>query len=159
MSGFVNSSQLFESFVPVYDTVPESWEDGRAFLVEHLKKISNAVNAREIGYFLDEELLSGKQFYPGASANVQQFRSILRKVVNCSPLVAGVNTFPHGITVDINFTLIQMFAAASDATTPFDSEPIPNGADALSMDNTNIYITVADNWDRANTTIEYIQEL
>jgi hypothetical protein len=54
-------SQEFESYVPVYDTVPEQWEDARAFLVEQLKKISNAVNVREIGWLLDEELLSGKR--------------------------------------------------------------------------------------------------
>jgi len=63
----MNSSQIFESYVPVYDAVPEDWESARQFLVEHLKKISNAVNAREISFFLDEELLSGKQFIPSAN--------------------------------------------------------------------------------------------
>jgi len=90
-----DQAQFLESFVPVYDAVPEKWEDAREFLVEHLKKISNAVNAREICWFLDEELLSGKLFIPSASnptGEQQQFRSVLRIVVNVSPLVAGANS-------------------------------------------------------------------
>jgi hypothetical protein len=55
-------SQVYESYVPVYDSVPEKWEDARQFLVEQLKKISNAVNNREIGYYINDQILSGKQF-------------------------------------------------------------------------------------------------
>ncbi len=40
------SSQEFESFVPVYDVVPDDWNDARPFLVEILKKITNGLNAR-----------------------------------------------------------------------------------------------------------------
>lgn len=158
------SSQQLESFVPVYDYIPEKWEDAKAQLSEQLKRIANAINVREIGWFLDEELLSGKQFFPGAMASAistsseRQFRSIFRKVIPCSPLVPGVNPFNHGITVDANFTLMQMYAAASNTTAPFASEPIPNGADTITMDQTKIYITVAAGWDRANAVIEYIQE-
>ena len=45
-------SQTLESYVPVYDVVPEKWEEARPFLVEQLKKISEGVNTREIGFFL-----------------------------------------------------------------------------------------------------------
>lgn len=154
------SSQQFESFVPVYDAIPEKWEEARQFLVEHLKKIANAVNAREIGFFLDEELLSGKAFIPGTTApgdNPGQFRSILRKVVDCSPLVAGTNTFAHGITVDANFTLIQLYAAATDNVALL-SEPIPNGADTITMNVTNFVITSAAAWPICFVTCEYTQE-
>lgn len=80
-------SQEFESYVPVYDTIPEKWEDARAFIVEQLKKISTAVNIREIGWLLDQELLSGKAFIPGSNniisgGSSQTFRSVLRKVVS-----------------------------------------------------------------------------
>ena len=160
MSTPVDSQQL-DSFVPVYDTVPEKWEEARQFLVEHLKKISNAVYAREIGFFLDEELLSGKAFIPGATVpgnNPGQFRQVLRKVVNCSPLIIGANTFAHGITVDANFTLVQLFAAATNHMA-LTSEPIPNGADTITMDATNLTITVAAAWDTAFCIAEYLQEL
>lgn len=157
-------SQQLESYVPVYDVVPDQWEDAKGFITEQLKRISNAVNIREIGFFLDEELLSGKAFVPGITApgdNPGQMRQVLRKVVNCSPLVPGLNTFPHGIVVDNNFTLVQMFAAATEYPTSSTAtaEPIPNGVDTLSIDSTNIYITVAANWNICWTTLEYLQEV
>lgn len=156
-------SQVFESYVPVYDAIPEKWEDGRVFLVEQLKKISTAVNIREIGWYLDEELLSGKAFIPGTNnildgGTSQQFRSILRKVIVFPGLTVGVNLQTHGITVDANFSLIQLFGAATNATA-FTGEPIPNGGDTISYDATNIIITVAANYTRAFAIIEYIQEL
>lgn len=156
-------SQNFESYVPVYDTVPEKWEDARPFLVEQLKKISNSVNIREIGWYLDEELLSGKAYIPSAGQMAagetsQQYRQIFRKVIVFPSLIAGVNTQPHGITIDGNFTLIQLFASATDAVA-FTGEPVPNGADTLSYDATNIYITTALAYTRGVAVIEYLLEL
>jgi hypothetical protein len=156
------NDQQFESYVPVYDSVPDKWEDARQFLVEHLKKISNAINVREIGFLLDEELLSGKQFIPVASmsgtnsSNSQQFRSVLRKVIDCSPLVAGANVFPHGITNDANLTNIQFWLSATNSTTLQDitlvsPDVIVNGA--------NINATSPGAYDRAFFFWEYTQEI
>jgi len=113
-------SQVLESFVPVYDAIPDKWEDARPFLVEQLKKISDGVNARTIGFYLDEELLSGNAFYPSATElsngeTSQQFRTILRKVINTGQLPnAGTTRTPHGITFDNNFQLIRGFLSATD---------------------------------------------
>ena len=156
------SSQEFESYVPVYDTVPEKWEDARQFLVEHLKKISNAVNIREIGFFLDEELLSGKQFIPSAamlgqnSSNSQQFRTVLRKVINVSPLVAGANVIPHGIVFNGDFTLINLWVSATNSTIFIAiTMTYPN----VTIDAVNINITSPGAFDRAFAFVEYIQEI
>jgi hypothetical protein len=156
-----NDSQIFESYVPVYDAVPEKWEDAREFLVEHLKKISNAVNIREIGWYLDEELLSGKQFIPSnAMALVQGTaplaRTILRKVVDCSPLAVGANTFAHGIVFDSNFTLIDLWVAATNSGTLI-AQLITDSN--VTLDNIDINITSPGAFDRAFCVIEYIQEL
>jgi len=156
-------SQNFESFLPTYDVVPEKWEDARPVFVEELKKHANAINVRDIGFYLDQELLSGRAFIPGLNiatdgGSSQQFRSILRKVITFPGLTAGVNTQPHGIFVDANFSLIELYAAATNATT-LTGEPIPNGADTISYTSTNIVITVAANWDRCWAVIHYIQEL
>lgn len=156
-------SQNLESFVPAYDVAPQTWEEGRAFIVEQLKQLANAVNVREIGFFLDQELLSGKSFIPGINNMVdggssQVFRTILRKVITFPGLTIGVNTQPHGLMVDANFSLIQLFGAATNAVA-FTGEPIPNGADTISYDATNIIITVAAAYTRAWAVIEYIQEL
>jgi hypothetical protein len=154
-------SQNFESYVAVYDAIPEKWEEARPMLVEQLKNVSNAVNIRTIGWYLDEELLSGNQFIPGVTIkgnNPGVFRSILRKVIDFSPLSIGLNSEPHGIQVDANFTLIELYAAATNSAT-LTGEPIPNGIDTITYDSININITVATAYDRAFATIHYIQEL
>jgi hypothetical protein len=154
-------NQNLESFVPVYDALPEKWEDARGYVVEQLKQISNGVNIRTIGWYLDTELLSGNAFYPGTfnsdNQSPQQYRTILRKVIPFGALIIGLNQRPHGITFDNNFTLIELYAAAT--RTGALAEPIPNGADTINMDPTNINITVAAAWDRCNAVIHYIQEL
>jgi hypothetical protein len=156
-------SQNLESYVPVYDAAPKTWEEGMPFIVEQLKKLANAVNAREIGFFLDQELLSGKSFIPGVNiasdgGSSQQFRTILRKVITFPGLTIGLNQQPHEIVIDSNFSLIQLFASATNATA-LTGEPIPNGADTISYDATNINITVAAAYTRCWAVIEYIQEL
>jgi len=158
-----SENQILEAYVPVYDVIPEKWEEARPIIVEQLKKVSNSINVREIGFFLDEELLSGKAFIPGIAATEtggtsQVFRSILRKVIEFPGLAVGVNTQPHGITIDANFSLIQLFGAATDAAA-MTGEPIPNGADTISYTATDIVITVASAYTRAWAVIEYIQEL
>lgn len=157
------SSQEFESYLPVYDAIPEKWEDARGFLVENLKKISNAVNVREIGFFLDEELLSGKQFIPTAqmagtdSGNSQQFRTVLRKVVDVGPLVAGLNAgVTHGIIFDANFTLISLWVSGTNSGT-LTARTI-SGNDVL-MNALQLVITSPQAFDRAYAMIEYIQEV
>ncbi len=156
-------SQQLESYVPVYDVAPEQWEEARPFIVEQLKRLANAINVREIGFFLDQELLSGKAFIPGLNIiaegnSSQRFRTILRKVIEFPGLTIGVNTQPHDIFIDANFSLIQLFASATNATA-LTGEPIPNGADTISYTATDIVITVASAYTRAWAVIEYIQEL
>lgn len=158
-----SDSQQLESYVPVYDVLPDKWEDARAALVEYLKKMSNAINIREIGWFLDQELLSGKAFIPGVNiimgdGDSQQFRTILRKVIVFPGLTIGLNSQPHEIFIDGNFSLIQLFGSATNATA-LTGEPIPNGSDTITYDATNINIMVAANYTRAFAVIEYIQEL
>jgi len=154
-------SQNLESFVPVYDAIPDQWESARPFIVEQLRKISDGVNVRVIGWYLDQELLSGKAFIPGVNNETggtsQQFRSILRKVVVFGAITAGLNQIPHGIVVDNNFTLIQLWASATNSST-FRSVTFSN-PDTIYMDATNIYIVSDGSYDRCFAYCEYIQEL
>lgn len=157
------SSQELEAYLPVYDAVPETWEEGRQFLVEQLKKISTAVNIRTIGWLLDEELLSGQAFIPGvtlAGNNPGIFRQVLRKVVNVGPLIAGVNApFLHGITFDANFTLIDLWVAGTNTVVvPLFTARVINGNDVV-MNATQLVITSPQAFDRAFCVLEYCQEL
>jgi hypothetical protein len=155
----MNSSQDFESYVPVYDVIPDKWEDARAFIVEQLRKITNAVNIREIGWFLDEESLSGKAFIPGTNTGgtSQQYRSVLRKVIDLGPLIAGVNPpIAHGVTFDANLTSIDSWVEATNSTTLVavtlvNPEMVINGP--------VVNITSPGAFDRAFLIWEYTQEL
>lgn len=151
-------SQQFESYIPVYDVIPENWESARQILTEYLKKITNAVNIREIGWFLEEELLSGQQFIPGVTSSPidQQFRSVFRKVINTGALVPGVNPgIAHGVTFDANFTLIHLWVSGTLIST---NAKTITGND-VNMTTTQIVITSPQAFDRSFCTIEYIKEL
>jgi hypothetical protein len=157
-------SQVFDSFVPVYDVVPEKWEDARAFLIEHLKKISTAVNTREISFMLDEQLISGKQFIPNPdvvdanSGTSEQFRTVFRKVVNTGPLIGGANPpVPHGIVFNSNFTLVDMWISATNSTS-FNAVTMSDPQN-LTMDVTNINITSPGVFDRSYWVCEYLLEM
>lgn len=149
------SSQNLESFLPLYDQIPYEWKEAQQFLVEQMRLIAEAVNARSIGFYLEEQLLSGKQF-TGLASSPQIFRDIFRKVVNVGPLVAGNNTVAHGINFDSNFTLINMWVAATNSTT-FNATTIVSEPE-LTMDATNINITSSAAYDRAYCVIEYLLE-
>lgn len=169
-----SDSQQLESYVPTYDVAPRTWEEGRPFIVEQLKKLANAINVREIGYFLDQELLTGKAFIPGVNiaaggGSSQQFRTVLRMVVDFGALPnTGTKSVPHGIFVDANFTLVQMWAAATNPISlvsfpiPYiDPNTLANGV-ALTMDATNVNITTGSNrntFTRCYVVVEYMQEL
>ena len=150
-------SQEFEAFLPLYDTIPESWEEGRQFIVENLKKISIAVNTRTIGFLLDEELLSGQQFIPGVTIpgnNPGIFRSVLRKTFEFGPIIIGVNPIAHDIVVDDNFTLIHIFASGTNvgALTGDNIPTVGYNVTDILVDSTKVY-------DLCVVVIEYIQEL
>jgi hypothetical protein len=154
-------SQNFDSFVPVYDAVPEKWEEARPFLVEQLKKISNGVNSRVIGFYIDQEVLTGKAFIPGLNniadgGTSQTFRSVFRIVVSVGPLINGVNPpKPHGVVFDANLTSIDSWVEATNSTT-FNAVTLvyPN----LQISGPNILITSPGVFDRAYLIWEYTQE-
>ena len=163
------SSQDFESYLPLYDFIPDDWEEAKPALVEQLKRISNAVNVREIGWYLDNELLSGKQMFPGtSSANDQQFRSIFRIVINFGALPnAATKSVAHNIPFNANFSLTHLYAGATDPV-GFHALQIPYASPTLNenikinIDATNVNITTAIDYSAYTRTFvvcEYISEV
>lgn len=156
----INDSTYFDAYLPVYDVVPESWEEAKPFFVEVLKKISEVTNRREIGWLLDEEVLTGKAFIPAAVNNTgaqAPFRQVLRKVIDLGALIAGANPgVNHGIVFDMRFTLIDMWVAGTNSTTL--TARVINGNDVL-MNATQIVVTSPQIFDRAYCFIEFTQEI
>lgn len=154
-------SQNLESYVPVYDVAPKTWEEAMPFVVEQFKRMANAINVREIGFFLDQELLSGKSFIPGVNnvltgGSSQQFRSILRIVVDVGPITAGVITVPHNITNDANYEQIQLWACATNSTTL--TSTVFGNSNTIRVIGPNIQITSDATYDRCKAYLEYVQE-
>lgn len=149
-----HQNQYFESYLPVYDSVPEKWDDARQFLVENLKKISDSANVKEIGYFIDQEVVSGKQFIQGTE-QTQEFRDVFRQVYNMSPVVAGANTKAHGITFDDNFTLVDLWVSCTDSG---DKVAATFAYAEVDIDVTNINFNSPRAYDRAFAVIEYLLE-
>lgn len=154
------SMQLNNSFIPVYDDIPEDWNSARQTLVEYLKQITNGVNLRDVGYLLEEPIITGKLFQPSAlpddNTSPQQFRQIFRVVVNIGPLMPGLNPgVNHGITFDSNFTLVQLWVSGTNTTT-FTARTI-TGHDVL-MNATQIVITSPQAFDRSWCVIEFLLE-
>ena len=145
------TSQTFDAFIPVYDDIPHEWEESRQFLVETLRSITESLNAKEIGFYLEEELLSGGQFIP---TEPQQFRSIFRKVIDMGAVVMGANVFPHGINFDANFTLLKLYVSGTNSVT-LEASTI---TDAAYMDATNINVTSPRAYDKTFAVVEYILE-
>lgn len=157
----VSDNQLLESFVPVYDVAPENWEEARPFIVEQFKRMANAINIREIGWFLDEELLSGKAFIPASTSQTdlstsQVFRTILRKVIVFPGVVAGPNILAHNITNDANYEQIALWACATNSTTL--TSTVFGNSDTIRVVGPNVIITSDGTYDRCKAYLEYIQE-
>jgi hypothetical protein len=150
-------STVFDTYIPVYDAIPKDWEESRQFLVERLKEMSNGINIREVGYYLDQEILAGKNFVPG-TANPPQFRQVFRRVIDFSPIVIGPNLRPHGITFDNNFTLVLLNATATDSVGQM-AIPIPNGPNTITMGVNTVTIVSAAAYNRCFATVEYMLEL
>lgn len=166
-----SENDIFQSFLPVYSAIPENWDDARPFIVEQFKRIANSVNFKEIGFFIDEEVLSGKAFIPGISTGYtsQTFRQVLRKVIDFGMLPdTTTKNVPHEIDIDGNFTLISLTACATDPVA-FVSIPIPYvdtvalaNQIEIDIDATNINITTGsnrNNFTRCYVILEYLQEL
>lgn len=157
-------STNFDSFVPVYSVSPEKPEEMRNFTTEQLRIHATGINFREIGWMLDQETITGKNFIPGVnSSNDQEYRTVFRKVVVFGTLPNNATkSVAHGITFDANFTLVDMWASATD----------PSGFTAiafdfsgtvvkLNMDATNVNITTTanyTNYTRCYVFIEYLLE-
>lgn len=157
-----SDDQQLESFVPVYDVMPDKWEDARPAVVEQLKRIANAINVREIGFFLDQEVLAGKLFIPGVNIETgggssQQFRTVLRIVVDVGPIVAGVNMIAHNITNDANYTQIALWACATNSTTL--TSTVFGNSNTIRVVGANILITSDGTYDRCSAILEYLSEV
>lgn len=155
----------YDSFVPVFSTPPEKPEMLAGFTTEQLRIHATGINFREIGWYLDQQIITGKNFIPGVnSSNNQQFRTVFRMVVPFGPLPNSTSTpVAHGITNDINFTLVDSWASATD---PVGLKDItfgyqPECSVSLQIVGPDVIITTTanySNYTRSYVFLEYLLE-
>lgn len=162
----MSTSDNFSIFVPVYDAIPEKWEEARALLTERMKFHANCINDKVSGYLVQLEQPSGQKFQPVTGS--QQYRSVLRKVIDCGSMPNNsIKNVAHGITFNNQFTLLHIYGATTRPGVLCLPLPFPSGSFAnqvrLTMDPTNIIIqTFQNGWDlytRTFVIVEYIQEI
>ncbi len=159
-------STNFDSFVPVYSESPEKPEDLRSFTTEQLRIHAAGINFREIGWMLNQQIITGKSFIPSTgSASEQNYRTVFRKVIPFGALPnSTTKSIAHGINVDANFTLVDSWASATDPVglTAITFAYDPTSSVYLNMGATNVNITTTadySNYTRSFVVIEYLLEV
>jgi hypothetical protein len=158
-------SNDFDSYLPVYNAIPEEWEDSRQFLTERLREITDSVNAKDFAQYIDRDTLNGQLWLPGTGTSL---RDNLRKVVDIGPLpdfgVTSTKTVAHGITFSENTCITRFYGAASDSGAtdltkgiPLPYIQMPGGAHiGIEIDGTNIIITGDGATDYSAYTCAYV---
>lgn len=118
-------------FLPTSVFYPESDEEKRVKEISTYRDIASNVNVRQIGSYDLQESVAGQFFFtPG---NAQQKRQSFRKAVTFSPLVAGLNSFAHGIVgIGPNFTFTHIYGTGKNAAGTV-QVPFPQGGANTSM--------------------------
>lgn len=157
-------------YLPEYDVIPDQWSEAKGFLVEALTFMADSINAKEIGWYYDTITDTGKKFIPVTNeATSNQWRTVFRKVIDTGALPDTTTTnTAHGITIDDDFSLIDLYGGATKPASAYASVPLPFASGTLAdnisvdVDATNINITTSKDYSaytRSYVVIEYMQEV
>lgn len=155
-------ANAIQSFVPTTFIYPANPEETQVVLTDYLKKIVASVNAKDIGQYNTQEIITGQQFF--TTGNNNAFRQTFRKVIEFpAPLAAGANNQPHGLGTLTGFTFTRIYGTAQDATVPL-FVPLPQGGpnDAMiEVGAVNVTVTVPAAYSGAGwsaiVVLEYIK--
>jgi hypothetical protein len=153
----MTTPQNYDQFIPVYEAIPEEWEEAREQLVERMRFIGNTVNNRQTSMYTNTEVLAGQKF----DSATQEPRDAFRKTFLIKALPnAGVLNIPHGIKFDANFTLTDLYLSATDPVNflAFSVKTLGSPV-SISMDATNIIITTTGNYTAYTKNVVVVEYL
>ena len=134
-------------------------------LYQNLNVMALAINRKESATYAISNFITSAQYYPNPATPAQEFRSVVRTVVNFGALPnTATKAVAHNIPFNGGFTLTRLYAAATDTTgLNYISIPYASSAAApsieLRVDGTNVYITTGSNRTNFNVcsvVIEYL---
>lgn len=156
-----------DTYLPIYDTIPDDWKEAQGFFVEQLKKISEGINVREVGLYVAEQTLTGGQ-YIASSNDPTALRSDFRLTIDFGALPnTGTKSVAHGLTFNQYLTGTKYYATATDPVN-FKMVPIPYASADLTkviemnMDATNVNITTSmdySSYTRCFVVVNFLQEI
>jgi len=121
----MNPSDNFETFIPVYDGLPDTYEEAREYLVEQLRQVADGVNSRDYGVYADVEVINGQEFGVGT----EELKPVFRKVIDLGGLpdfgVTDPKQVAHGITFSENARITRFYGTATDPATSNLTSAIP----------------------------------
>jgi hypothetical protein len=121
----VNSADFKELLVRLYQSV---------------NTIALAVNAKEFGQYLTQEMVNSDVYFNTASSNILDLRPVYRMVVNVGALGAGATAVNHGLTIGASWSFVRIYGAASNAVTG-NYYPVPSPLLSLVVNNTQVVVT------------------
>lgn len=130
------------AFLPTATVYPE--ENLNYALEQNYQRTANAVNVREVAFYLaSEETLTG-QVWEQSNANLigipYSTRSPFRKVVVIPALAAGLNVIPHGIIgVAASYMFVQFNGGIGNGVL---WASIPNGNVTVEVNAASVLLTV-----------------
>lgn len=132
------------AFLPTSTVYPDQPEQVAYAMESNYQRTAQAVNAREVAFYLtSEETLTGQvweQTDPALVGIPYSTRSTFRKVVTIPPLVAGLNTIPHGIVgIGTSYMFVQFNGGIGNGVL---WSAVPNANVLVEVDGTNLYLTV-----------------
>lgn len=143
-------------------------EDHKRLLVKlytNLNKIVLALNAKDTGYYVLEEFLTGQQFFSNPNRSDTQSRgsiqrSTFRKVINFGVLPnTTTTTIAHNINILSGYSFTRIYGTATnDNCTSFIPIPYasPTDSENISLEVTNTDIVITTGSDRTSYTTCYI---
>lgn len=164
------SSENLSTYVPVYDFLPDTWEEGRQALLDYLREIANGINVRDVGGYYKTETLTGQNFVPSIS-NDQQ-RAVFRKVIDIGGLIdfsvgaPATKSVAHGVSINANTHFTKIYGTATNPSTAFIPLPFVSSVSVgecieLSLDATNVNLISSFDYSgftKAFVVLEYTQE-
>ncbi len=163
---FVQQTPVFDiSRLHSVDVNSDEFKELIVLLAQQTNNISIALNQKEFGYFLNEELVTSVQYYNPNSNNQLDLIPEFRSVYNIGALPGGATTVAHGLTIATTWKFTDIYGTAND-NVGFNYYPVPfasaGGANniELRVDATNIIITNNSgiNFTSCNVVLEYIKQ-
>lgn len=160
----INSEQAFLPTTLILPSLEEG-EEHNLILTDFLKKMISAVNSKDIGQYMNQEVVTGQKFFTPGENGV--LRDSMRKVIDFGALPSSTTKpVPHEIDFTPQTILTRIYATATDPDTnyipiPYINTTTPGDSVEMFIDaiNINIRTTTANfvNFTTCYVVLEYIQ--